>query len=147
MFPEHQTCTKGKSSRWLVYMLINNSGSILQQMRVVHEHWNRYAKTSIITPSYSIIRLLTYQLYNRALHSTACQLPSIETIQATDNTYQLSIIDIRNYKLKSPLMTHSYRQSHVTEGTGSPGDALPFGPRLQVQCSGDVQHVREKKHS
>ena len=52
----------------------------------------------------------------------------IESIQAADNTYQLSITGIRNYELKLPLQTHFYWQPHETLGTCSPGDALPFGP-------------------
>ena len=54
----------------------------------------------------------------------------IESIWIANNTYNylLSLIGIRNYTLKSPLLVHSYREPPVTQITYSPGDSLRFGP-------------------
>ena len=46
-----------------------------------------------------------------------------ESIWAANNTYQLSITGIHNYKLKFPLQMHFCHQPRKILGTCSPGNA------------------------
>ena len=65
-----------------------------------------------------------------------------ESIRAANNTYQLSITGIHNYKLKFPLQMHFCRQPHKTLGTCSPGDGQS---KFEIQAMFPMkQHTQEK---